>query len=86
MNHPHGIHCMHIHGWNVYLWCNRCFLDWTESSGRIGDRQTEIAADQALARQVVLDMHEGRLDIPREILDLTSTPEVSDPWWRDPEF
>jgi len=54
----------------VYLWCNRCFLAWTESSGRIGDRKTELQADHDLARQVVLDMTSGVLDIPQEILDL----------------
>ena len=85
MNHPHGIHCMHVHGWHMYLWCNPCYLAWQETSGRIGDRRTEIAADQALAREVVRDMHEGKLDIPREVLDLVSTPEVSGPWWRDSE-
>jgi hypothetical protein len=88
VNHPHGIHCMHIHGWNVYLWCNPCYLAWQETSGRIGDRKTEIEADRTLARQVVAGMIDGRLDTPREVLDLMAAPEtkVSDPWWRDSEF
>jgi len=86
VNHAHGVHCMHILGWNLRRWCRGCHRHWEETCGKVGCANYERVANQTLSRQVVLDMQDGRLDIPREILDLVTTPEVSDQWWRDSEI
>jgi hypothetical protein len=83
VKHPHGVHCFHIHGWHLYMWCNACWCHWTAACGRVGCRNYERTVDHDLARQVVVDMNEGTLDIPAEILDINS-PEVPGPWWQIP--
>ena len=86
MTHSHGVHCMHIHGLHINVWCHWCKRDWQESCGKAGCKNYERAANQTLSRQVVLDMHDGKLDVPSELLELMSTPEPPEPWWRDSEF
>ena len=85
--HSHGVHCMHVHGWHINVWCHRCKCDWQESCGKAGCKGYERRTNQTLARQVVLDMHDDKLDIPAELLSLMATPELpDDPWWRDSEI
>jgi hypothetical protein len=81
MTHSHGVHCLHILGWNLRRWCRGCYRHWEESCGKVGCKNYEQTADHDLARAVVLDMQDGRLDIPAEIVEL-NTPEVPGPWWQ----
>ena len=69
MNHPHGIYCLHVHEWHIYLWCNSCFIGWQTTSGKIADVAFQQQADRDLARQVVIDLIEDQLPCPRKSLN-----------------
>jgi hypothetical protein len=70
LKHPHGIHCLHVLGWETGLWCRACFDHWEEHCGNHRCDKYEKTADQYLAQCVVLDMEDGTLAIPPAILSL----------------
>jgi hypothetical protein len=63
LKHPHGIHCLHVLGWETGLWCRACFDHWEEHCGNHRCDKYEKTADQYLAQCVVLDMEDGTLAI-----------------------
>jgi hypothetical protein len=69
-NHPHAIHCLHIDGWHVNHWCYRCRKHWSDTCGQVGCEEYERRADDKLVHQVMLEMEDGTLPIPAEILNL----------------
>jgi hypothetical protein len=68
--HSHAIHCLHIEGWHVNRWCSNCRRHWEETCGEFRCEQYERTADQNLARMVILEMEDGAIAIPAEILNL----------------
>jgi hypothetical protein len=70
MRHPHGIHCLHVLGWETRRWCRPCFNHWQETCGEHRCPSYEKTADQYLAHCVVLSMEDGSIAIPPAILSL----------------
>ena len=93
MNHPHGIHCIHIFGWRTAKWCSGCsqclhqFHGW-EDDPPIGHnpspeelaswrRAFEIYIDAMLARIVLAEIEREELPCPPTFGHLF--PEVPTP-------
>jgi hypothetical protein len=68
--HSHSIHCLHIEGWHVRRWCPDCRRHWERTCGQVRCEEYERRADQDLAVCIILEMENGAIDIPAEILNL----------------
>ena len=82
--HPHSIHCVHIEGWHVGRWCPNCRRHWEDTCGQFRCEEYEHRADQNLAVCIIIEMENGAIAIPAEILNLDisevvypSSPEAS---------
>ena len=60
MSHPHGIHCIHIYGFNPVRWCAGCRSSWEQF----------VAAALAIApepseteRRAVIDLYRASVDL-----------------------
>jgi hypothetical protein len=70
MTHPHGVHCLHTHGWNIRGWCRKCRNHWEDRCGKVGCRQYATHANELLVRGVLLSMEEGALPLDPFILSI----------------
>jgi len=70
------LHCWHIEGWHISRWCPNCRRHWEETCGQIRCEEYERRADQNLARAVILEMEDGSMPIPAEILNLDMSEVV----------
>jgi hypothetical protein len=78
MKHPHGIHCLHVHGWHHRDWCGLCHNHWEaygneaedEADHRATRKEYEELVNQLLVRGVILSMEAGALPLDAEILNL----------------
>jgi hypothetical protein len=62
--HPHGIHCLHRHGWLTKKWCPSCRIHWQNTSGKIYDPVFAANCDRGLAYQVLREIETGEMPLP----------------------
>ena len=80
MSHPHGIHCIHICGFNPARWCGECRASWeqhaaialavlpeagpTEAERRAIIDTYRVLTDTTLAYVVLSEIERGDLPAP----------------------
>ena len=71
-SHPHGIHCLHRHGWEVRRWCPACRIHWANTCGQVDCDKFAAACNTNLAYQVLAEIERGDLPLPPTFeLDVT---------------
>jgi hypothetical protein len=63
MRHSHGIHCLHVYGWDIRRWCGVCHNHWEGHCGQAGCKKYATLADELLVRGVLLSMESGALPL-----------------------
>ncbi len=71
--HPHAIHCLHTRGWHTRSWCLSCRRHWEDTCGELYSTAYERIADANLVHAILIEMEDGTLPIPPEILSLDLT-------------
>src|SRR5262249_4167443 len=97
VSHPHGIHCLHIHRWDIPRWCATCRRSFEQFEGVEGQptpgeptpetraawmRLFEKYVDTSLAYAVLADIERGELPLPPSF-DVEDLRPLPD-WVREP--
>src|SRR5262245_59347585 len=95
--HPHGIHCLHLHGWSMCRWCATCWRSFEEFEGVEGEpapgeptpetraawmRLFERYVDTTLAYAVLVEIERGELPFPPTFATALDHPLPD--WVREP--
>jgi hypothetical protein len=60
MNHPHGIHCIHICGFNPARWCSECRRSWDHYAAGALRAIPEPTEDE---RRAIIDLYRVQTDV-----------------------
>jgi predicted Fe-S protein YdhL (DUF1289 family) len=60
MSHPHGIHCIHICGFNPARWCAGCRSSWDQY---VAAALAAIPEPNEAERRAVIDLYRASVDL-----------------------